>query len=254
LTTVRPQGRATGTPLPGVNAVADTVPVRSTGAASAKLQALERPELLGERVYATLREHLRAGRIAAGRPLAEGTLADQLGVSRTPVREALTRLASEGLVVADGRSFTVPALTDDDIQDIYALRFLLEPEALRLAAAARPDRKALSPLRAALDDMAAAHGAGDGAAFMEANYRYRDAWTTLVPNKRLVRAISLYADHVRYLRAFTLDNPAVRAVVLQGLRQLTAALAAGDGDAAAQAMLAHLGNAKRILLEMKGRS
>ena len=101
--------------------------------------------------------------------------------------------------------------------------------------------------------MAAAHEAGEGAAFMDANYCYRDAWTALVPNKRLVRAIQLYADHVRYLRAFTLDDAAVRAVVLKGLKRLAMALAAGDGEAAAQAMRAHLENAKRILLEMTER-
>jgi DNA-binding GntR family transcriptional regulator len=212
-----------------------------------RLQALERPEPLGDRVYATLRDYLRAGRIPAGQPLQEAALAAQLGVSRTPVREALARLASDGLVVAEGRSFTLPALTVSDIEDIYALRFLLEPEALRLVAASRPDR---APLRTALDDMAAAHETDDGAAFMEANYRYRDAWTALVPNRRLVRAIQLYADHVRYLRAFTLDDASVRAGVLKRLKQLGAALAAGDGAAAAQAMRAHLESAKRILLEM----
>ncbi len=215
-----------------------------------KLQVLERPEPLGDRVYATLREYLRAGRIPTGQPLQEAALAEQLGVSRTPVREALARLASDGLVVAEGRSFTVPALNVSDIEDIYALRFLLEPEALRLVAASRPERKALAPLRAAMEEMAAAHEAGDGAAFMDANYRYRDAWTALVPNKRLVRAIRLYADHVRYLRAFTLDNASVRAIVLKGLKQLTTALNAGDGAAAAKAMRAHLENARRILLEM----
>jgi DNA-binding GntR family transcriptional regulator len=220
----------------------------------ANLQALERPELLGDRVYSTLREYLRTGRIPAGQSLQEGVLAARLGVSRTPVREALARLASEGLVVADGRSFTLPSLSVGDIEDIYALRFLLEPEALRLVAASQPDRKALAPLRAALEDMAAANEAGDGAVFMDANYRYRDAWTALVPNKRLVRAIQLYADHVRYLRAFTLDAAAVRAVVLKGLKRLAAALAAGNGEAAAQAMRAHLGNAKRILLDMTGRT
>ncbi len=215
-----------------------------------KLQVLERPEPLGDRVYATLREYLRAGRIPTGQPLQEAALAEQLGVSRTPVREALARLASDGLVVAEGRSFTVPALNVSDIEDIYALRFLLEPEALRLVAASGPERKALAPLRAAMEAMAAAHEAGDGAAFMDANYRYRDAWTALVPNKRLVRAIRLYADHVRYLRAFTLDNASVRAIVLKGLKQLTTALNAGDGAAAAKAMRAHLENARRILLEM----
>lgn len=213
------------------------------------LAPIQRSEPLAERVYAMLREQLRAGRVPRGQPLQEVALAAQLGVSRTPVREALARLASEGLVVAEGRSFVVPALTERDIEEIYALRFLLEPEALRLIALTRPDRKTLAPLRQALEDMAAAHEAGDGAAFMEANYRYRDAWTGLVPNRRLVRSIHLYADHVRYLRAFTLDEPAVRTVVLKGLKRLLSALAAHDGEATVAAMRAHLGKAQEILLE-----
>lgn len=216
----------------------------------AELKTMERPQPLGERVYETLRAHLRAGRMPPGRPLQEAVLAEQLGVSRTPVREALTRLESDGLVVSDGRSFTVPALSDRDIEDIYQLRFLIEPEALRLIAATGGERKRLAPLRQALQNMAAAHEADDGAAFMEANYRYRDVWTSLVPNRRLVRAIELYADHVRYLRAFTLDDAQVRAVVLRGLRRLTNALESGDGEASAQAMRAHLAQAKRILIEM----
>ena len=219
-----------------------------------KLRVLDRPEPLGDRVYATLRAYLRAGRIAAGEPLQEAVLAAQLGVSRTPVREALARLASDGLVVAEGRSFALPVLTVGDIEDIYALRYLLEPEALRLVAVRKPDRQVLAPLRAALADMASAHDEGDGAAFMEANYRYRDAWTALVPNKRLVRAILIYAEHVRYLRAFTLDDAAVRVLVLKALGRLTAALSAGDGEAAARAMHAHLENAKRILLDMTVRN
>jgi DNA-binding GntR family transcriptional regulator len=217
----------------------------------AKLQVLERPQPLSDRVYDTLREYLRAGRIATGEPLQEAALASRLGVSRTPVREALARLASDGLVVADGRSFTVPALTDADIEDIYALRYLLEPEALRLIADAAPARKQLLPLRKVLEEMAAADAAGDGAEFMEANYRFRAAWMGLVPNRRLARAIELYADHVRYLRAFTLEDADVRKVVLAGLRRLLGALEAGDGAAASAAMLAHLGNAKRILIEKR---
>jgi DNA-binding GntR family transcriptional regulator len=216
---------------------------------NAKLEVLERPQPLRDRVYETLREYLRAGRIASGQPLQEAVLAAQLGVSRTPVREALARLESEGLVVADGRSFTVPSLTDTDIEDIYALRFLLEPEALRLTARRKLERKRLQPLRRALEEMAAADEAGDGAAFMEANYRFRGAWMALVPNRRLARAIELYADHVRYLRAFTLGEAAVRAIVLKGLKRLLAALEASDGEAASDAMRAHLDKAKQILLD-----
>ena len=218
-----------------------------------KLEVLERFQPLADRVYETLRRYLRSGRIPNGQRLQEGALATQLGVSRTPVREALARLATEGLVVQDGRSFTVPSLSDQDIEDIYELRFLLEPEALRQVATHTRDPKLLEPIHQALQEMTSAHAADDGAAFMEANYRYREAWTALVHNRRLVRAIELYADHVRYLRAFTLDDPAVREVVLQGLERLGAALAAGNGEEAANAMLAHLGRAKRILLEMPER-
>jgi DNA-binding GntR family transcriptional regulator len=218
----------------------------------AKLKVLPRPDSLSDRVYATLRDNLRAGRVPVGQPLAEAALAAQLGVSRTPVREALARLAADGLLDSDGRSFAVPVLSDSDVEDIYALRFLLEPEALREIGAARPSRKTLAPLRRALEDMAAAHAAGDGAEFMEANYRYRSAWMALIPNRRLARAIELYADHVRYLRAFTLGEAAVRTVVLRGLRRLQATLGAGDGEGAAAAMEAHLREAKRILIEVTG--
>lgn len=218
-----------------------------------KLQTLKRPALLGDRVYATLRDHLRSGRVPVGQPLQEAALAAQLGISRTPVREALARLAGDGLVVPQGRSYVLPALTVGDIEDIYALRFLLEPEALRLVAAGKPDKRQLAPLHEALEDMVAAHEDNDGTAFMEANYRYRKGWTSLVTNRRLVRAIELYADHVRYLRGVTLDDAAIRKIVLEGLGNVTAALVAGDGAAAAKAMHAHLDNARRILLSRSER-
>lgn len=212
------------------------------------LEALERTDSLGERVYAVLRENLRAGRIPRGEPLQEAVLAAQLGVSRTPVREALARLASEGLVITDGRNFVGPELTAADIEEIFALRFLLELEALRLVAAGAQDRGRLAPLRRSLDDMNAAHLAGDGNAFMEANYRFRAGWMELVPYRRLARVIELYADHVRYLRLATLNDPTVRAGVLKRLKRLLAALAAADAELAVRAMREHLECAKRILL------
>ncbi len=215
---------------------------------TAKLEALERPEPLGERVYAALRDNLRTGRIARGVPLQEAALAAQLGVSRTPVREALARLASEGLVIADGRTFAGPELSAADVEDIYALRLLLEPEAIRLVALGAPDRAGLAPLRRALEDMAAAHEAAEDAAFMEANYRFRAAWMDLVPNRRLAHAIELYADHARYLRLSTLNDPVVRAGVTKRLKRLVAALAPANAGAAAQVMREHMQEARRILL------
>jgi DNA-binding GntR family transcriptional regulator len=213
------------------------------------LKAIDRPLSLGDRVYQSLREHVCSGSLPSGQPLHEPGLAALLGVSRTPVREALGRLSSEGLLESDGRSFVVPSLSEADIDDIYELRLLLEPEALRQVAMRIETGSQLRPLCDELAAMHAAHAAGDANAFMDANYRYRTAWLQLLPNRRLLRAIELYADHVRFLRALTLGDSETRSVVLMGLERLAAALSTGDASAAAAAMRAHLMQAKRILRE-----
>ncbi len=213
-----------------------------------RFEALKKPEPLGSRVYATLREYLGSGRIPRGEPLQEAALAAQLGVSRTPVREALVRLASEGFVVADGRGLTSATLTVEDVEEIYGLRILLEVEALRLVAQHTHAGDALAPLRAALADMEAAHASRDGARFMEANYRYRTAWLERVPNRRLARSIELYADHVRYLREVTLDDAQVRQGVVERLRRQFAAIESHDALAAGEIMREHLLAARAVLL------
>jgi DNA-binding GntR family transcriptional regulator len=216
------------------------------------LNPVERPLALGDQVYRTLRASLRNGNIQPGHPLQEVQLAGQLGVSRTPVREALTRLASEGLVSSNGRSFSVPALTLQNVDDVYEVRFLVEPEALRHVAEQANDPAALAPVMQALDASVAAHKADDKDAFIDANALFRSAWLALVPNRRLVHAVELYADHVQHLRALTLGNAKVRNAVLRGLKRIAAALAAGNGDAAAQAMRGHLAEAKRAFIAAVG--
>lgn len=216
------------------------------------IKPLQRPLALGDQVYQTLRAHLRDGTIVSGQPLQEVQLAEKLGVSRTPVREALTRLASEGLLASDGRSFVVPALTLKDVEDIYEVRFLLEPAAVRRVAEATTDATVRAPLDEALAAATAAYKAEDADAFREANIRFRNAWKDLVPNRRLVKAIEQYADHMMRIRALTLGDAKVRNIVLKGLKRIAEALAAGDGDAAAVAMHDHLVEAKRCFIAATG--
>jgi DNA-binding GntR family transcriptional regulator len=220
--------------------------------ANRSLKLVERAPALADQVYEALRTQLRDGAIGAGHALQEVQLAEQLGVSRTPVREAMARLASEGLLASDRRSFTVPALTLADVDDIYELRFLVEPAALRKVAALAPDAARRAPLEEALADAAAAHRAGDSEAFRAANVRYRAAWLALVANPRLVRVIELTADHLQHIRALTLGDARVRKVVLRGLQRIASALAAGDGDAAAAAVHEHLLQARRAFIEATG--
>lgn len=216
------------------------------------LKPVERPLALSDQVYQTLRANIRDGKILPGQALQEVQLAALLGVSRTPVREALTRLAGDGLLSAEGRSFVVPSLTLADVDDIYDLRGLLEPEALRRVAAQTQDPAVHAPILDALEASRAAHEAGDNVAFMEANARFRSAWLALVPNPRLAHAVELYANHVHHLRSVTLDSAKVRTVVLAGLKRIARALVAGDGAAAALAMCDHLTEARRAFVAAIG--
>jgi len=212
------------------------------------LAPVERAPGLGDQVYQALRAQLRSGRVAAGQPMQEVQLAQQLGVSRTPVREALTRLAGEGLLVTSGRSFTVPAVTIDDAEDIYEIRFLLETAALRRIAERCSDDLVRAPIEEALAAAAHAHESDDVHAFREAHAHFRAACFALVPNRRLVRTIEQYGSHLQHIGALTLDDPEIRTIVLDGLARITAALRTGDGDAAAEAVHAHLVEARHAFI------
>ncbi len=212
------------------------------------LAPVERAPALADQVYSALRAQLRSGAIAAGLPLQEVQLAQKLGVSRTPVREALARLASEGLLVLAGRSFAVPALTIDDAEDIYEVRFLLETAAMRRIAARCVDPAVRAPIEDALAAATRANQAGDVRGFREAHARFRSACLALVPNRRLVRVIEQYGDHMQHIGAITLDDTQIRKIVLDGLVRVTEALRAGDADAAAEAMQLHLGHARHAFI------
>jgi DNA-binding GntR family transcriptional regulator len=209
-------------------------------------KTIDRPPSLSDRVYATLRNSIRSGQFR-GQPVQEALIAAELGVSRTPVREVFARLVSEGLIQQEGRGYIVPRLSRRDIEDIYELRLMVEPQVLRKIASTVIERSHVQQLRAELAAMVAAHEMRDAAAFIEANYRYREIWLRLVPNARLLRVMEQYSDHVRSLRAITLNDPATRKTVINGLRAVTSALAVGDGNAAANAMRAHLEGALRAL-------
>ncbi len=219
---------------------------------SGHLKPLVRASALRDQVYARLRESIRGGRIRPGEKLQEIALAEALGVSRTPVREALALLAAHGLAAPSGRGYVVAGLAPQDIDEIYELRRLLEPAAVHDAAAAATDT-GIAALRAALRKSEAAHAAGDVEKFMAANAEFRAAWLGLVPNQRLVRAVRLYDDHVESLRVLTLADPRTRVVALGGLAEIVDACAARDGAAAAAAMSAHLDKAEAALRATAGR-
>ena len=213
------------------------------------IKPLERPAGLADRVYNQLRDSIGSHHIRPGERLQEVGLAAQLGVSRTPVREALARLESEGMIVVEGRGFVVPELTDADIEEIYQLRFLLEPAAAGIAVAEVGSPTDLASMASALDEAVAAEKAGDFRAFLEANSRFHHAWRALIPNRRMSKLLDLYVGHVRFLRVLTLGDAGARKAALTGMKAIHAAFRKRDAEGAAKAMHKHLEAARSFLVD-----
>ncbi len=213
------------------------------------IKPLDRPAGLADRVYHQLRDNIGSHQIRPGERLQEVSLAAQLGVSRTPVREALARLESEGMIVVEGRGFVVPELTDADIEEIYQLRFLLEPAAASIAVAEVASPTDLASMTAAVDEAVAAEKSGDFRAFLEANSRFHHAWRALVPNRRMSKLLDQYVGHVRFLRVLTLGDAAARKAALNGMKTIHAAFRKRDAEAAATAMHKHLEAARHYLVK-----
>jgi DNA-binding GntR family transcriptional regulator len=213
------------------------------------IKPLERPAGLADRVYNQLRDNIGSHQIRPGERLQEVGLAAQLGVSRTPVREALARLESEGMIVVEGRGFVVPELTDADIEEIYELRFLLEPAAAKSAVGEVGSAADLASMSAAIDDAVAAEKTGDFRSFLEANSRFHNAWRALIPNRRMSKLLDQYVGHVRFLRVLTLGDASARKAALSGMKNIYAAFKKRDAQAAADVMTKHLEVARHYLIE-----
>jgi len=113
--------------------------------------------LRGPQVYEKIKDLIRTGGLGIEMPVSENEIARRLEVSRTPVREALLRLKSEGwLVERDGKGLVVRALTEAEIGEIYILREALEGAAARLAArsASQPELLALKEVSKAFEEAA----------------------------------------------------------------------------------------------------
>ena len=176
------------------------------------LKPLDRPVALGDQVYAALRERLRDGRIRSEQRLQGESLAATLGVSRTTVRGAGAWRAR------DSSSPTGAASSSPHIRIATSTRSISRatagPEAMRLVAELGPDAAARRRSRRSMQWCSRTAPRREGV--LRANARFRTAWLALVPNRRLMRLIELYADHVWYLRVLTLSDAGVRDVVAQG--------------------------------------
>lgn len=142
-----------------------------------------RGQTLGMQAAEAIRRLIATGRLVGGDHLIEARIAEQLGISRGSVRDALWLLRGEGLVRDEPRRGTfVAQLTAPDVREIYDLRIAVEIAAVRLIKQ-RPELESFRPLEQALDDMEA--GGGDAALAAEADLGFHSALCAASGNSRL---------------------------------------------------------------------
>ncbi|CAH0240513.1 putative D-xylose utilization operon transcriptional repressor [Microbacterium oxydans] len=202
----------------------------------------------GDRAYAALLDDIQSGALAAGAVLGEVEQAERLGVSRTPLREALRRLIADGLVVQQSPRVTVVADLDaDDIRSLFEIRRALEETSARLAAS-RGDAALFAALAEefAHVDLAAAAGRD---AYYALIARFDAALDAAVDNDYIAAALRTVRTHLVRVRRMARDRPARLAASIAEHRTIAQALAARDSDLAAHATHVHLHNALTGILE-----
>lgn len=204
-----------------------------------------------DRAYGVLREQILDWQLEPGTVLGEVEQAARLGMSRTPVREALARLAADDLVTAlPGRGLVVADVSTDNIRDLFELREALEAAAVRLAArrgdpvvfAALADEFGSAPAIVERDDPGRRE-------YYELVERFDLAVDAAIDNPYLVAALASSRTHLARVRRLARDNPARLTAAATEHLTIARAIADGDADLAAHATHVHLHNSLRNILE-----
>jgi DNA-binding GntR family transcriptional regulator len=199
-------------------------------------------------VYAKLLELISSGTVPPGERLDERALAQALGVSRTPVREAVTRLVSDGLV--EHRAYQgnfVRRFSADQVAGLYDVRRALEVLAIREAIPRLTDGQ-LRAIHRALDDACAALEAGDMPGFADADRTFHRLISECSENETLIHTLRRLEAQIQLVRTAANRDPQLVERTLAERDQIMAALETRDADRAAALMAEHIDDVKRTVI------
>ena len=212
---------------------------------------MTRTQTAAERATSALRTLILAGRLAGGERLGEVEVAQRLGVSRTPVREALGRLAAEGLVeLVPNRGARVTTWTADELAALFDLRAVLEP---RLTALATPqvspaDVATLTDLAQQMLDVGCPGPAQDLDALVPLNRAFHDLLVARADHPAMATVLAGAVHSPVVARNFhAYDEASLRRSLAHHV-EIVAALRVGDAAWAGAVMTAHIQNARTVMV------
>jgi DNA-binding GntR family transcriptional regulator len=205
--------------------------------------------LLRDVAYDQLSDAIRHADLQPGDPLSENRLSRALGISRTPVREALQQLAQEGIVqIIPGRAITVAAPSIQEVLEGVHIRELLEPELFRLAAETMP-QEARVILQDAMQKMEQAAADNDRSVWSRADTAYHEIVSNVCPN-RLLGQLVLQArnrGHSTAIDEQTTDDRIQECTVEH--RQIVDAILARNAEKAERLAREHIRQLRRSLFK-----
>lgn len=203
---------------------------------------------LREVVRETLREAIQSGVLEPGERLMEIQLAEELGVSRTPIREAIRKLELDGFVVMIPRRGTYVAdISLKDISQVFEIRSALEELAAGLAAE-RITEEEMEYLERMLVEIGDYIEEGDLDKIVEADVSFHDVLYKASRNKRLVEIINNLREQILRFRSVSMNQPGRLANTWEEHRQLVEAIAARDVSEAQRIARTHMENSEQVLI------
>lgn len=197
--------------------------------------------------YSLILEAIDVGTYKPGDRLVESELAERFGVSRTPVREALQRLETQSLLTRDGRSLIVASLDHNQLAELYVVRAELEGLAARLAARHATEEEVRVLRSMVAEDQALLN---DPQALSRANRRFHKQVHLASHNRYLVQQLDLVHRSMALLASTSLAAEGRGAAALAEHHAIVEAIAAGDGNAAYEALRAHISLAFETRLKL----
>ena len=205
---------------------------------------------LREVVFKTLRQSILTGELKPGERLMEIHLAEKLGVSRTPIREAIRKLELEGLVtMIPRRGAEVAKISEKNLKDVLEVRTCLDSLAVRLACQRITDEQ-IDDLKKACDDFVLATKTGEATAITKADVKLHDVIVRATGNERLQQMINTLSEQMYRYRVEYLKDERNYPTLMREHNEIVEGLMTKDKVRVTEAMHKHVKNQVVAVMEM----
>ena len=213
------------------------------------LSAIPERKPLGHHVFENLKQAIVRGDFSPGNRLVESRIAEAMGISRTPVREAIHKLEREGLIQKLPRGgFSVSSLTREEIEETFGIRSVLESYAARLAAL-KHHKHELEPLEEKIEEFQYFLHRGEMEALLKINTEFHSLLYAMSRSPKLIKMINDLQDQIYRFRRIILNIEMMAKTSNDDHRQMLRAMKRRDADRVERLVRQHILRGQKVVLK-----